>query len=86
MGKGRNTRKTRNSNIQEWDIKKIAIVLGIILFIVLVVFIGVKIKKNSTNLKISNSESKYKYFVVYDLNNKAGVIDKKANELIKSKY
>ena len=86
MGKGRNTRKTRNSTIQDLDIKKIAIVLGIILFIVLAIFIGIKIKKNSTNRKISNSESKYKYFVVYDLNNKAGVIDKKANELIKSKY
>ena len=86
MGKGRNTRKTRNSNIQEWDIKKIAIVLGIILFILLVIFVGLKIKKNSTNLKISNSEIKYKYFVVYNLENKAGVIDKKANELIKAKY
>ena len=86
MGKGRNTRKTRNSTIQDLDIKKIAIVLGIILFIVLAIFIGIKIKKNSTNRKISNSESKYKYFVFYDLNNKAGVIDKKSNELIKSKY
>ena len=63
MGKGRNTRKTRNSTIQDLDIKKIAIVLGIILFIVLVIFIGIKIKKNYTNRKISNSESKYKYFV-----------------------
>ena len=41
MGKGRNTRKTRNSTIQDLDIKKIAIVLGIILFIVLAIFIGI---------------------------------------------
>lgn len=89
MGKGRNTRENRKSikdNIQDLDMKKVGIVFGIILVIVLAIFIGIKIKKNSTNLKISNSEIKYKYFVVYDLNNKAGVIDKKANELIKAKY
>ena len=87
MAKGRNSRKTRKSTLSDIDFKKVAIVLGAILILILLIFVIINISKSTRNKKIENvSKVNYEYFVFYDLNNNAGVIDKQAKEIIKPKY
>ena len=87
MAKGRNSRKTRKNALSDIDFKKLAIVLGAILILILLTFIIMNISKSTKSKKIENtSKVNYEYFVFYDLNNNAGVIDKQAKEIIKPKY
>ena len=90
---GRNNRIVRNrdrSSNFEWNenITKIVICIGIsILVIVLLFFVGSKLKKSMAHKKLVETQksSSYEYFILSNLDG-AGVIDKKGNILIEPKY
>ena len=87
MGNGRNVRKKRDNIKNEYSLVKILIAIGIVIAIIaLIVFGIIKIFKNSLNKEISYQDSKYEYFVLYDLENKAGIINKSGEEIVKCKY
>ena len=74
--------------MEEFDIKKIAIGLVLIIIICVGIFVIIKTinKGNNKNYVLEHiSEDDYKYFTVYT-GGKYGVIDEKGNEVIENNY
>lgn len=87
MANPRNVRKKRNNQKYEYDIKKIVIAVAILIcLIALIIFISFKIKNMILDKQISYKQLKYEYFILYDKDNKAGVINKNGEKIIENKY
>lgn len=87
MPNPRNVRKKRNEKRNEYSIKKIIVAIVILIFlIILITFLSIKIKNSMSNKQISYKKLEYEYFILYDINNKAGVINKKGDKIIENKY
>lgn len=88
MANFRNVRKTRNNFKNEYSITKISVAVTIVIIVILLIIFGIiKIKNKFLDKKISyNQIEKYEYFILYDLNNKAGVIDKNGDNIIETEY
>lgn len=87
MANPRNVRKKRNNNNDEYSIKKIIIAIVILIFIISLIIFGIiKLRNIFLDKKISYGQTKYEYFILYDINNKAGVINKNGDKIIEPKY
>ena len=87
MSNPRNVRKRRTNQKNEYDIKKIIIAMAILIcFIVVIIWGSIKIKNMILDKQISYKQLKYEYFILYDINDKAGVINKNGDKIIENKY
>ena len=87
MPNPRNVRKKRNNKKDEYDIKKIVIAVAILICLMaLIIFVSIKIKNKILDKQIAYKQLKYEYFILYDKDNKAGVINKKGDKIIENKY
>lgn len=87
MSNPRNVRKKRNDKKDEYSLTKIIIVIIILIFIIgLIIFGVIKIRNSFLDKKISYERIKHEYFILYDAENKAGVINKYGDNIIDTKY
>ena len=87
MANPRNVRKKRNTQKDEYSLTKIIIAIIILILIVVIIIFGItKIRNNSLNKEISYKQINYEYFILYGIDEKAGVINKNGNKIIENKY